>query len=205
MRTAEGCCAVCGKTLVADERALGTAAPVCHACRTRRPSFALARSAAVFQGPVRDLVHQLKYRHGIRLAEPLSELLHGCFLAHCSAERPDLVCPVPLHLSRLRQRGYNQSEELARRLGRRLGLPCARRLLVRTRDTPTQTRMNAEERRANVAGAFRVPDRAVPCAYGKCVVLVDDVMTTGATFEAAAAALRAAGAQRVLCLSVARD
>ena len=205
MRTTEGCCAVCGKTLLTDEAAFGTAAPVCHGCRTRRPAFDLARSAAAFQGPVRQLVHGLKYRHGFRLAEPLAELLHGCFLAHFAAERPDLVCAVPLHRARRHRRGYNQSELLARLLARRLALPFAPGLLRRVRDTPTQTRMDARQRRDNMAGAFRVPEERAPAAYGKCVVLVDDVMTTGATFGAAAAALREAGAGRVLCLSVARD
>ena len=205
VRTMEGCCELCGKTLLDNERAAGTAAPVCHACRARRPSFAFARSASAFQGPVRDLVHRLKYDRGVRLAEPLAELLHGCCLAHFASERPDLTCPVPLHRERMRSRGYNQSALLARALARRLCLPFVPDLLRRVRDTPTQTRMDASARRANVAGAFRVPDRSVPIAFGTCVLLVDDVMTTGATFEAASAALREAGAERILCLSVARD
>ena len=200
MRTTEGCCAVCGKTLLTDEAAFGTAAPVCHGCRTRRPAFDLARSAAAFQGPVRQLVHGLKYRHGFRLAEPLAELLHGCFLAHFAAERPDLVCAVPLHRARRRRRGYNQSELLARLLARRLALPFAPGLLRRVRDTPTQTRMDARQRRDNMAGAFRVPESACEKLAGSDMLLVDDVVTTGSTADACARALKDAGARKVSVL-----
>ena len=203
VRPAEGCCAVCGKTLVERDEALGGASTVCRACREARPAFDLARSAALFRGPVRELVHGLKYGGAVWAAPVLGELLHGCFLAHFAAERPDLVVPVPLHPFKRIRRGYNQSELLARDLSRRLGLPCAPRLLSRVRATATQTRMDAAARRRNVAGAVR-PSRA-PAVFGRRLLLVDDVMTTGATFGAAAAALRAAGAARVLCLSAARD
>ena len=205
MRTTEGCCAVCGKTLLTDEAAFGTAAPVCHGCRARRPAFDLARSATLLRGPVRKLVHGLKYRRETWLAPVLGEWMHGCFLAHYADERPDVVAPIPLHPFKRLRRGYNQSELLARDLARRLGLPCAPRLLARVRDTATQTRKDRDARRRNVSGAFAVPRARAPYAFGKRVLLVDDVMTTGATFAAAASALRAAGAARVLCLSAARD
>ena len=205
VRPAEGCCAICGKTLVERDAALGTAAHVCADCRPARPAFDLARSAALLRGPVRKLVHGLKYRGETWLAPVLGELLHGCFLAHCADERPDVVAPVPLHPFKRLRRGYNQSELLARDLARRLGLPCAPRLLARVRDTATQTRMDRAERRRNMDGAFAVSRARAPYAFGKRVLLVDDVMTTGATFAAAARALRDAGAARVLCLSAARD
>jgi ComF family protein len=205
IRPAEACCAICGKTLIERDAALGTAAHVCRVCREEPPPFDLARSAALLQGPVRTLVHDLKYHHAEWLAPVLGELLHGCFLAHYAAERPDVVVPIPLHPFKRLSRGYNQSELLARDLARRLGLPCAPRLVARVRNTATQTKRDRAERRRNMDGAFAVRPARVPFCAGKRVLLVDDVMTTGATFAAAARALRDAGAARVLCLSVARD
>ena len=205
IRPAEACCAVCGKTLVERDAALGTAAHVCRLCRKEPPPFALARSAALLQGPVRTLVHDLKYHRAEWLAPALGELLHGCYLAHYAAERPDVVVPIPLHPFKRLSRGYNQSELLARDLARRLGLPCAPRLVARVRNTATQTKRDRSERRRNMDGAFAVRPARAPFCAGKRVLLVDDVMTTGATFAAAARALRDAGAARVLCLSVARD
>ena len=205
VRPAEGDCRICGKTVLEREAAFGTAEPVCDGCRARRPAFDLARSAAPFQGTVRALVHALKYKRDVWLAPALGEWLHGCFLAHYAAEAPDLVVPIPLHPFKRMRRGFNQSELLARDLARRLAVPCAPRLLARVRDTATQTRMDAAARRRNMAAAFAVRPAHAPRAYGRCVLLVDDVMTTGATFGAAAAALRGAGAARILCLSLARD
>ena len=205
IRPAEACCAVCGKTLIERDAALGTAAHVCRLCREEPPPFALARSAAILQGPVRTLVHALKYDRAEWLAPVLGELLHGCFLAHYAAERPDVVVPIPLHPFKRLRRGYNQSELLARDLAKRIGVPCAPRLVSRVRDTATQTKMDRDARRRNMDGAFAVRPARAPYCAGKRILLVDDVMTTGATFAAAARALRAAGAVRVLCLSVARD
>ena len=93
----------------------------------------------------------------------------------------------------------------ARDLARRLGVPCEPRLLSRVRDTATQTKKDRDARRRNMAGAFAVLRAREPYAFGRRILLVDDVMTTGATFAAAASALRAAGAARILCLSAARD
>jgi ComF family protein len=204
VRPATACCAVCGCELVESDAALGSAEPLCGACRARRPAFERARSAARFAGPVRPLVHALKYGHSPWLAGDLSEWLHGCVLARWPREPFDLICPVPLHRRRERTRGYNQSALLARALARRLGLPAAPRLLERIRDTPRQTRLDAAARRANVAGAFRIRPGSGPLAWGRTILLVDDVMTTGATLDAAARALRDAGAGRVFALSLAR-
>ena len=205
VRPAEGCCAICGKTLIDRDAALGTASSVCRHCREERPAFDLARSAALLRGPMRKLVHGLKYRRETWLAPVLGEWMHGCFLAHYAAERPDVVVPIPLHPFKRLRRGFNQAELLARDLSRRLGVPCEPRLLSRVRDTATQTKKDRDARRRNMAGAFAVLRARAPYAFGRRILLVDDVMTTGATFAAAASALRAAGAARILCLSAARD
>ena len=107
---------------------------------------------------------------------------------------PATLLPIPLHPRRLRQRGYDQALELARPLARTLGLPLLDSVLHRVRDTAPQSRLDAAQRQGNLKDAFRIESRHAVPAH---VVLVDDVMTTGATLQAAAAALRAAGVARV--------
>lgn len=149
--------------------------------------------------PVADALHAFKYRGIHRLAPRLA-------LAMLPRTPPAMdapvVVPVPLHRARLRARGFNQSALLATHLGRALGWPVAMRLLVRTRDTPSQTALTAAARRSNVADAFAV--RRTGDADGRSVLLVDDVWTSGATTEAAARALRADGARAVDVLTFAR-
>lgn len=147
-------------------------------------------------------VHELKYRSRRRVAGRISEAMFGDphvlrVLAGASA-----LVPVPLHPRRQRQRGFNQSELLAQELGRRARIAVAPLALVRREDTPPQTGLSAAARRANVKGAFAARRRSQ--VWGKVVVLVDDVFTTGATAAACARALTAAGAREVRLLTAAR-
>lgn len=178
---------------------------VCAACTAHPPAFEAGRSAAHYDGPVRTLVHALKYGKDTSVVPDLADLMEACHSRHYAGEPIDAVCPVPLHPRRLRKRGFNQSELLAENLARRLGVPVLRGAIRRVRDTRTQTHLGAAERRANVLHAFAPDDILGEWAAGRTLLLVDDVMTTGATLSSAAAALHAAGADRVLALTVARD
>jgi ComF family protein len=143
-------------------------------------------------------VHALKYGRRRRVATAL-----GALLAARYPFAPDaLLVPVPLHLHRLRARGFNQALLLARALAGRRGLEVAARNLVRLRDTHMQPGLSAAERRRNLRGAFVV--RTPAAIVGRQVVVVDDVLTTGATAEACALTLRAAGAARVDVFTVGR-
>lgn len=197
----EAFCSRCGRDIPGPH----TGSFVCSACRAHPPAFDVARSAAHFDGPVQTLIHTLKYRKGDYLVPELTDLLEACHSRHYAAEGADVVCPVPLHTVRRLSRGYNQSALLGEELARRLGLPFVSDLLVRTRDTPTQTHLSAERRRENMRGAFAANPVLWDWASGRVVLLIDDVMTTGATLSEAAGALRRAGAARVLALTVARD
>lgn len=147
--------------------------------------------------PLREAIHALKY-DGVRvLAKPLAELLAAAWSSHPLPV--DLVAPVPLHSSRVRQRGYNQAELLARVFCAHSGLPLTQGDLVRQRATRSQVGLSVGERRANVAGAFTCrSDRF----RGRRVLLMDDVLTTGATLMACASALRAGGAQSVWAMTL---
>jgi len=195
---ATGLCQQCG--LPSEGQV--THAFVCSACRDHEPAFDMARSAGRFSGVLREILHQFKYGRATWLCQDLADLLHGCVLAHYTAEEVDLVVPVPLHGQKQRDRGYNQAALLAAALASRLDRPQAGDVLVRTRDTPTQTKLHAEQRRKNVRGAFAV--RAPEWVRGRTVLLIDDVMTTGATLSEAAATLKRAGARRVWTATVAR-
>lgn len=171
----------------------------CLECRIDPPAFERARAAGVYTGPLREALHAFKF-HGKRaLARPLAELIHEqC--APVLASGADALVPVPLARARLRERGFNQADLVADRLGALCGLPVRRRWLARVRETAPQTALAAAERRGNVRNAFLAERRAA----GRHVILVDDVLTTGATCQESARALREAGARRVDVVTVAR-
>jgi ComF family protein len=147
-------------------------------------------------------VHELKYRSRRRVAGRISEAMLDDPRVRGVLAGAQALVPVPLHPRRQRQRGFNQSELLADALGRRAGIAVVASGLVRRQDTRSQTGLTAAARRANVKGAFAVRRRAR--IAGRTVVLVDDVLTTGATASACAQALRAAGAREVRLLTAAR-
>lgn len=173
----------------------------CPRCQRRAPAFSGALCALRYEPPVTWLVYQLKYRRRLAAADALGAALVRRLRALDGTRRPDVLVPVPLHPSRLRARGYNQALELARSVAPALDLPLRAGALRRVRSTPPQTGMTSRrERRRNLAGAFVAPR---PLG-GAAVALLDDVLTTGATAEAAARALRRAGAARVEVWAAAR-
>lgn len=166
------------------------------------PAFDRARAVMRFSDVARELVHLLKYGDRLDLVEPLSR-----WMARAGGELlcdADALVPVPLHWTRLFQRRFNQSAALARALSRRTKLPVIDDVLVRVRATPPQVGLAREERAKNVHGAFSVEKASRAKVKGKRIVLVDDVLTTGATANACARVLRRAGAARIDVLALAR-
>jgi len=174
----------------------------CGNCRGLDYQFTSARSAAVAQAVLREVIHRYKYHRAFWFEPFLAELLVLQASTELNAQRWDWLVPVPLHPLKRREREFNQAERLAFRLGRATGLPVSRRLLSRTRPTLTQTRLSREERLKNVSAAFQVARGTQ--LNGERLVLVDDVFTTGATTNACAAALIKAGAGEVCVWTVAR-
>jgi ComF family protein len=181
---------------------------LCASCRQGEQEFDLARSYGLYAGNLRKAILHLKFHRRVFLGHRLGALLVRAWQA---LPEPDsaIVVPVPLHPSRRRRRGFNQAELLARGLVRRLGKEERRQglrlvagALRRIRATVPQVGLSVSARRENVSGVFSVgrPEQV----RNRTVVLIDDVMTTGATLSACAAALKQAGASRVLALSLAR-
>lgn len=175
---------------------------ICYACTGERPAFDRARSAARYDGVVGEALRQLKYEKALWLAPDLAELLHTCLRAEYDGREFDLVVPVPLHPVRRRERTFNQSAILAAELARRIHCKTGFRTVRRIRPTATQTNLTAAQRLSNVNSAFQ-HGREKQLA-GRRVLLIDDVMTTGATVNACARALRKGGAESVHVLTVAR-
>ncbi len=172
-------------------------AQVCGAClphaagAVRTAPLTEVHAICVYAAPVDRLLLRFKFHHDLAAGALLAQLMAQALAA---APRPDAVLPVPLHRARLRRRGYDQALELARPLARALGLPLLDHTLIRTRATAPQSQLDAAQRRRNLQQAFEVRANAPLPAH---VVLVDDVMTTGATLHAAALTLRRAGVARV--------
>ncbi len=183
-------CACCALPLPAP-------AAACGACLARPPRWQAAHAAFLYGAPLDRLLPALKFGHQLASARLLATLAADCF-GH--AERPQALLPIPLSPARLRQRGFDQTRELARPLARHLGLPLLD-ALQRQRDTRAQSGLDAGARRRNLARAFAVRSaRPLPTH----VALFDDVLTTGATLDAASRCLRAAGVARVDVWVIAR-
>jgi ComF family protein len=171
----------------------------CALCRTGLRGFDAAYCFGFYEGTLRELIHLYKYGRIQTLAQPLAGLLGAALPLD---QRFDAVTPVPLHWRKQWQRGFNQSELLARAVARRRGIPMVR-ALRRVRSTQTQAGLSNTERRKNVAAAFRCR-RAGLALSGRRVLLIDDVMTTGSTAAACARVLKRAGVAQVVLLTVAR-
>ena len=152
-----------------------------------------------YRGALARVLQALKFQRHDFLAEPLARLLCELMTARGDVAF-DAVVPVPMHRRKLRRRGYNQAELLARALGKALALPCEPRLLVRIEERATQSKLNRLERRGNVRGAYE----ASPRAAGRSLLLVDDVCTTGETLRACSAALMREKASRICAVVVAK-
>lgn len=172
---------------------------MCGECQKQAPAYLFARAAFRYAPPVDRLVQNLKY-HG-RLE--LSRVLGTCLAEHLQSlneSLPDVIVPVPLHSSRLRERGYNQSLEIARFVAKRLQRPLNAGDAWRVRPTAPQTELRRDQRRKNVRGAFKTG----AAFTGRRVAIVDDVMTSGHTADAFAASLLRNGARDVRVWVVAR-
>jgi len=203
------CCRRCGDALAPSPWPAESS--LCRRCRRNPPVVELARSAGEYDGSLREIIHAFKYERRRALARPLAALMREA--GHELLADADAVVPVPLHPWRAFGRGFNQAEDLARHLGAPVWP-----LLRRQRYGPPQATLPAGQRHTNVRNAFalrRLPYPAYPAylaypaypAYplkDRILVLVDDVMTTGATLEACAEVLRDSGARSVRALTVAR-
>lgn len=202
-----GFCSTCRALLLTDPypacpRCAGTVGPYvptdkgCTHCRGVHFHFERAVRLGPYDGLLRELILRLKHSPGETLAETLAGLWAERTGPHLRNVGADVVIPVPLHWRRRWQRGYNQSEALARTLAASLGLPCRPGWVYRTRATPFQVEQTPAGRVKNVHNAFRA--RPWARLRGRTVLVVDDVLTTGSTCSEVAKALRQAGAVRVV-------
>ncbi len=190
-------CRRCGRPILPEESGQNG----CPGCINWQNTLDGLRAPFLFQGLIRDAVHELKYNNFRAISYELAKLMRECFR---NDQVPgDVLVPVPLHPEKLLDRGYNQSALLARELGLMCGLPVVEGSLIRTKYTPAQARsVSAKERQENVSGAFECRDERLK---GKKVILIDDVSTSGATLNACAAAIKDKGAETVWGITVALE
>lgn len=191
-------CPVCGTTF-SDSPA---ASHLCGNCMENKTYFSCARAVVSYETIILDAIHQFKYGNNISVGARLASFMADFSFPDVDFTGYSLIIPVPLHIKRLRQRGFNQSLILARALAKKWQIPVNFSLLKRHKFTETQTGLHKAERNKNIKGAFEVGDKKI--IAGKNVILVDDVYTTGATINECARILTKAGAKKVAVLTLAR-
>ncbi len=174
---------------------------VCGSCIKRRPVFDSARALFQYEGTIRKLIHRIKFNADSNALRVLSQMA-GDLLQCSDFTAYSSVVPIPLHISRLRERGYNQAVVLVRRIFPSEMVKTD--LLERVKATRPQMELSSESRKKNVQGAFRLRAGRTDAVKGNAILLFDDIITTGSTAESAAAVLKRAGASRVDVMAIAR-
>ncbi len=191
----EKCCVRCGAKLVAEEK-------YCLNCQNNKMEFDIARGVYLFDGELKNLIHNFKYNNKPYIASTL---------AYCMADfystldwKVDMVLPVPSSRETLKSRGYNQAELLANKFCELVGLELNTEILLKSKHTKQQANLGFSERQKNLADSFSVDLKFRPVLRGKTILLIDDVITTGSTLSECAKILKKRGAKRVLALAVGR-
>ena len=175
---------------------------LCGNCLEKKPYFSYARAVASYETIILDTIHKFKYGRDLAIGSALASFLADYPFPDFDFQSYSLLFPVPLHIKKLRERGFNQSLILANALGKKRRVDVNFSLLKRRKFTLTQTGLNKKERQQNIKGAFEVKDKKK--VAGKNIILIDDVYTTGATLNECAKTLRKAGAHQVAVLTLAR-
>ncbi len=171
----------------------------CGQCITSPPAFTQTCSCFIYESPLTNYIHQLKFQHRLLYAHIMGTLLSQQLIRHYN-KFPQAILPIPLHIKRLNQRGYNQALEIAKPIAKALNLPILHKHSQRTRHTNAQAQTEASKRAGNIQGAFRLT-QSIPYSY---VAIVDDVMTTGNTAHEFSKLLLANGVEQVDVWCVAR-
>ncbi|MDX1922548.1 MAG: ComF family protein [Alphaproteobacteria bacterium] len=194
-------CSCCGLPFEYEGQSINDAA-LCGACLVDRPDFTAARAALVYNEASKSVLLPFKHQDRTDFARALARLL--AHAGQALIEKADALMPVPLHFTRLFSRRYNQSALLVHQLAKLCGKPMVLHALARIRSTHSQGHLSREQRYSNVKNAFRVRPNALAQIEGRNLLLIDDVLTTGATANACVIALKKAGAANVDVLTLAR-
>ncbi len=193
----DNCCQICG---LAFEP--GSLSHLCGECKKKPPAYDRARAVVKFEEPAIEIIHRFKYHRRFDFLKWMAGEMARIYQQELADLEFELVIPIPLHWKRLLSRGYNQSQLLARSLAKKINLPLACSVLVRTKNTPPQVGLSRNQREKNLKKAFLVKKPSL--VEGKKLLLIDDVITTGATIEEASKTLKRAGAELVGVLAFAR-
>ena len=200
----EHCCVQCGE-LLPTPHGESLVLDRCGHCIAQPPPFERTVFAYRYSGPMVELIHQFKFSEQLILGRLLADMIVARMQEQMSGNLPDALISVPLHPSRLKERGFNQSHELARHIGKALDIPVYKNVLIRKRATSSQSGLSKAARRRNIQGAFELSRKANKSNLeGKHLGLIDDVITTGSTTISAAKTLRRTAPGNVCILATAR-
>jgi ComF family protein len=191
-------CPICGAPFLASP----AGNHICGNCLENKPYYSQVRAVASFETVIMEAIHKFKYGRNISIGYALGSFMAGFSFPDFDFPEFSLLVPVPLHVKRLRERGFNQSLLLAQVIGNKYKLPVDFSLLKRNKFTLTQTGLNKAEREKNIKGVFAVADKKK--IAGISLILIDDVYTTGATVNECAKVLLKAGAQKAAALTLSR-
>ncbi|MGI5842026.1 MAG: double zinc ribbon domain-containing protein [Christensenellales bacterium] len=189
----ENTCKKCGDKITGTGK-------YCYNCKGYKRKFDMAAAPFVYEGKVKDVVHKFKYDNAKYLFYPSASFMARVFFE--KVQYADLIIPVPMHAKAKKKRGYNQAEMLALSLAEITGIKCESEVLVKEHETQKQADLDFKDRQENLKSAFKIKDKQK--IKGKLVVLVDDILTSGATANECSAVLKKAGAKKVVVLTLAR-